>query len=142
MCEDFTKQYNRLRQQRDVLTNANAVAGPSRPSALTTKRPLQGRKPLPAQNPHRALAAASTSSNGNSRNRTIVNPALLKGGAVSNPKAENDRSTKDKSDRATHEQVLDGRTRLVLAGLLNRDIIGPLDRCISTGKEVCPPSPL
>lgn len=56
---------------------------------------------------------------------------------VTNPKAAQDKHDKDKSDRATQEQVLDGRTRLVLAGLVNRGIIGMIERCISTGKEVC-----
>lgn len=55
---------------------------------------------------------------------------------VTNPKAAQDKHDKDKSDRATQEQVLDGRTRLVLAGLVNRGVIGMIERCISTGKEV------
>jgi RIO kinase 1 len=55
---------------------------------------------------------------------------------AANPKSNNDRPSKDKSDRATTEQVLDARTRLVLAGLVNRGIIGKVERCVSTGKEV------
>ena len=42
---------------------------------------------------------------------------------------------KDKSDRATAEQVMDPRTRMILFKLLNRQIISSINGCISTGKE-------
>lgn len=42
---------------------------------------------------------------------------------------------KDRSERATNEQVLDPRTRLVLFKLLNSGKIGELHGCVSTGKE-------
>ncbi|KAF2634508.1 RIO1-domain-containing protein [Massarina eburnea CBS 473.64] len=42
---------------------------------------------------------------------------------------------RDKSDRATREQVLDPRTRMILYQLLNRDIISEINGVISTGKE-------
>ena len=42
---------------------------------------------------------------------------------------------RDKSDRATVEQVMDPRTRMILFKLLNRGIITEIDGCISTGKE-------
>ncbi|XP_068092957.1 serine/threonine-protein kinase RIO1 [Hyperolius riggenbachi] len=42
---------------------------------------------------------------------------------------------KDKSDRATVEQVLDPRTRMILFKLLTRGVISEIDGCISTGKE-------
>lgn len=41
----------------------------------------------------------------------------------------------DKSDRATSEQVLDPRTRMILFKLLNRGVISSVNGCISTGKE-------
>ncbi|XP_024222422.2 serine/threonine-protein kinase RIO1 [Bombus impatiens] len=51
-------------------------------------------------------------------------------------RAEKDRfRTKDKHDRATVEQVLDPRTRMILFKLLNRGIIAEINGCISTGKE-------
>lgn len=43
--------------------------------------------------------------------------------------------TKDKHDRATAEQVMDPRTRMILFKLLNRNIITEVNGCISTGKE-------
>lgn len=43
--------------------------------------------------------------------------------------------TKDKADRATVEQVLDPRTRMILFKLINRGTILQVNGCISTGKE-------
>lgn len=42
---------------------------------------------------------------------------------------------KDKHDRATAEQVMDPRTRMILFKLLNRGFINEINGCISTGKE-------
>ncbi|KAJ8383290.1 hypothetical protein AAFF_G00222260 [Aldrovandia affinis] len=42
---------------------------------------------------------------------------------------------KDKSDRATVEQVLDPKTRMILFKLLTRGVISHINGCISTGKE-------
>lgn len=42
---------------------------------------------------------------------------------------------KDKSDRATVEQVLDPRTRMILFKMIQRGVINELNGCISTGKE-------
>jgi RIO kinase 1 len=107
---DFTKQYNRLRQQHNAQT---PQAGPS--STRLDQRPAAPVKaPLPARN----LNVAKDS------------------GVALNPKSVSRATTKDKSDRATQEQVLDPRTRLVLSGLVNRGIVGEIERCISTGKEV------
>ena len=43
--------------------------------------------------------------------------------------------TKDKADRATVEQVLDPRTRMILFKLLSRSLITEINGCVSTGKE-------
>jgi RIO kinase 1 len=49
---------------------------------------------------------------------------------------ENNRMrVKDKSDRATAEQVMDPRTRIILFKMLNKGIINEINGCISTGKE-------
>jgi len=53
-----------------------------------------------------------------------------------NRKDEKDRyRVKDKADRATIEQVMDPRTRMILFKLLNRGFISEINGCISTGKE-------
>jgi len=41
-----------------------------------------------------------------------------------------------RDDRATSEQVLDPRTRMILFKLLNSDFISAIFGCVSTGKEV------
>jgi len=42
---------------------------------------------------------------------------------------------KDKSDRATTEQVMDPRTRMMLFKMINRQLFAEVNGCISTGKE-------
>ncbi|KAH3734195.1 serine/threonine-protein kinase RIO1-like [Dreissena polymorpha] len=42
---------------------------------------------------------------------------------------------KDKSDRATAEQVMDPRTRMILFKMISRGVITEVNGCISTGKE-------
>jgi serine/threonine-protein kinase RIO1 len=41
----------------------------------------------------------------------------------------------EKADRATVEQALDPRTRLVLFKMLNQGVFNAINGCISTGKE-------
>lgn len=51
-------------------------------------------------------------------------------------KSDSDRHrVRDKADRATMEQVLDPRTRMILFKMLSRHIISEINGCISTGKE-------
>lgn len=45
-------------------------------------------------------------------------------------------NVKDKADRATTEQVLDPRTRIILFKMIGRGIIDEVNGCVSTGKEV------
>ncbi|KAI0909641.1 RIO1 family-domain-containing protein [Ustulina deusta] len=42
---------------------------------------------------------------------------------------------KDKADRATSEQVLDQRTRMILYQMINRSVVSEVHGAISTGKE-------
>lgn len=43
---------------------------------------------------------------------------------------------KDKADRATTEQVLDPRTRIILFKMIGRGLLYEVNGCVSTGKEV------
>jgi RIO kinase 1 len=54
------------------------------------------------------------------------------GGIGGLSKTSND---KDKSDRATSEQVLDPRTRMILLQMINRSVVSEIHGCLSTGKE-------
>lgn len=65
-----------------------------------------------------------------------------RGGNVTNRMVESQRRTenertrvRDKSERATVEQVLDPRTRMILFKMLNKGVIKQINGCISTGKE-------
>ncbi|WWD18697.1 hypothetical protein CI109_103151 [Kwoniella shandongensis] len=77
-----------------------------------------GSAPLPARNVPRQPAKKASKPN-----------PLAGMGVTTNPKVAHERQEKDKSDRATQDQVLDARTRLVLAGLVNRNLIGKIERC-------------
>ena len=41
----------------------------------------------------------------------------------------------EKSDRATNEQVLDPRTRMIMLQMINRNVVSEVNGCLSTGKE-------
>lgn len=58
-----------------------------------------------------------------------VNLAMLEKAADRGPKHTG------RDDRATTEQVLDPRTRMILFKLLNQGVIATINGCISTGKE-------
>lgn len=42
----------------------------------------------------------------------------------------------EKADRATTEQVLDPKTRMVLYKMINKKVFTEINGCVSTGKEV------
>lgn len=44
---------------------------------------------------------------------------------------------KDRADRATVDQVLDPKTRLILFKFMSSGLAQEINGCISTGKEVC-----
>ncbi|OCF40175.1 Atypical/RIO/RIO1 protein kinase [Kwoniella heveanensis CBS 569] len=119
---DFTKQYNRVRQQH---------------AATSGTAPLPARNaPGVQQNASATAQKGSTSASGSgSGPKPKINNILASVGVATNPKLSAVKQEKDKSDRATQDQVLDARTRLVLAGLVNRNVIGKIERCVSTGKE-------
>ena len=57
-------------------------------------------------------------------------------GSHGNRKMDGGRArNKDNSDRATVEQVLDPRTRMIIFKLLSQGVIAEVNGCISTGKE-------
>ncbi|KAI7750984.1 hypothetical protein M8C21_007820 [Ambrosia artemisiifolia] len=67
--------------------------------------------------------------NGMSNSVTTAFCASMRGMAIGKTKAT------EKSDRATVEQAINPRTRMVLFKMLNRDIFHDINGCISTGKE-------
>ncbi|XP_044149412.1 serine/threonine-protein kinase RIO1 [Bufo gargarizans] len=66
---------------------------------------------------------------------TLSDSVMNKVTEKSRQKESDQYRVKDKSDRATVEQVLDPRTRMILFKMLTRGVISEINGCISTGKE-------
>ncbi|KAH8825356.1 RIO1-domain-containing protein [Flagelloscypha sp. PMI_526] len=143
---DFTKHFNRLKQHVAVrtgtasgltlLTNKNAtvaslpaVNSPALHSSSASKQTVRHAKDKASDQ----LAALSKFS---SRISQIDAPYALVGGVGVNRKGPSAHANqKDKSDRATNEQVLDPRTRLILFKAIGRGMLEEINGCVSTGKE-------
>ncbi|GLB38338.1 putative protein kinase superfamily, RIO-type Ser Thr kinase family protein [Lyophyllum shimeji] len=139
---DFTKQYNRLRQH--VAVRAGTAQGTS--SSVNQSTSVAA---LPAVN-HPRSATVTTIHNGRSKDKTSDQLAALAkytsriakidapyviGVGVNRKGPSAHANVKDKADRATTEQVLDPRTRVILFKMIGRGLIHEINGCISTGKE-------
>ncbi|KAK2465319.1 hypothetical protein APHAL10511_002673 [Amanita phalloides] len=141
---DFTKQYNRLRQHVAVRTgNAQGTSSAINSSMSVASLPavnipksstLNGAKPgiHPKNGTTDQLVALSKTYS--SRLAKIDVPYVM-GVGVNRKGPSSVANMKDKSDRATNEQVLDPRTRLVLFKMIGRGLIHEVNGCVSTGKE-------
>ncbi|TPX56792.1 hypothetical protein PhCBS80983_g04275 [Powellomyces hirtus] len=146
---DFTKQYNRLKTQLGVSSTSLGETGKGAGTS-SAKSPLQATG-MKGQVVAAARSAAKAAKQ--KKEATMVTTAeaalsekLIGRIRLDNPstdsslnmsrKGAGDRTRdKDKSDRATVEQVLDPRTRIILFKLLNSNIIYEINGCVSTGKE-------
>ncbi|KAG1833987.1 RIO1-domain-containing protein [Suillus subalutaceus] len=136
---DFTKQYNRLRQHVAVRTgNAQGVASSINRAAVVA--------PLPAVNKPRSLSAVPAHAKDKTTNQLAVlskyssriakiDQPYVMGASVNRKGPSSYANAKDKSDRATSEQVLDPRTRIILFKMIGRELIQEVNGCVSTGKE-------
>ncbi|CUA68752.1 RIO kinase 1 [Rhizoctonia solani] len=141
---DFTKQYNRLRQHVQV-RSGTALGTRSALGQNTSVAPLPAvnrstpKKTTPSipTNDKRLADQAVLFAKFNSRIANISQPYEdMKPGISINRKAASERANvKDKSDRATNEQVLDPRTRIILFKMIGRGLIWEVNGCVSTGKE-------
>ncbi|KAI0259799.1 RIO1 family-domain-containing protein [Gloeopeniophorella convolvens] len=132
---DFTKQYNRLRQHLAVNAgNAQGVASSIKQSASVASLPAVNRPKLPSTPktpaPDQLLALAKYSSR-----LAKVDVPYMMGVGVNRKGPSSYANMKDKSDRATNEQVLDPRTRIILFKMIGRGLIHEVNGCVSTGKE-------
>ncbi|KAG0291910.1 Serine/threonine-protein kinase RIO1 [Linnemannia gamsii] len=155
---DFTKHYNRLRQQLQPNKSTNPGAVVSAPAANQPRKTLSKAAKKAAAAQAAAQASASDVIQEKSEDSTMlgdqidalsskfegrlhlgetsVAAPMLERGNVGSKKGSGDRTKNtDKSDRATSDQVLDPRTRIILFKMLNRNIIYEVNGCISTGKE-------
>jgi RIO kinase 1 len=134
--KDFTKQYNRLRQHLAVNSgNAQGVTSAIQQTTSVVPLPAVNRpkaaapSKLPASDQLLVLAKYS------SRLAKIDVPYVM-GVGVNRKGPSSYANMKDKSDRATNEQVLDPRTRIILFKMIGRGLIHEVNGCVSTGKEV------
>ncbi|KAL9009041.1 MAG: hypothetical protein Q9173_005893 [Seirophora scorigena] len=114
---DFTKTYNRQRRIQEVSADPNAPK-----SSLHKTNPQK-----PTAN---TLASVDDQINSLTRHAGKLKLDERQAGLG----GKHDRVA-DKSDRATSEQVLDPRTRMILLQMINRDVVSEVHGCISTGKE-------
>ncbi|EDR13789.1 uncharacterized protein LACBIDRAFT_322966, partial [Laccaria bicolor S238N-H82] len=141
---DFTKQYNRLKQHVAVRTgNAQGTS-----SALNQFSTVAA---LPAVNhPRTTIPLSAPSNRSNGKDKTIdqlaslakyssriakIDVPYVMGVGVNRKGPSAHANIKDKSDRATNEQVLDPRTRLILFKMIGRGLLHEVNGCVSTGKE-------
>ncbi|KAL8645672.1 MAG: hypothetical protein Q9210_006577 [Variospora velana] len=114
---DFTKTYNRQRRIQEVSANPNAP-----------------KSSLPKTNPQKPTANTLASVDDQITSLTRHTGKLKLDERQAGLGGKHDRVA-DKSDRATSEQVLDPRTRMILLQMINRDVVSEVHGCISTGKE-------
>ncbi|OAP54735.1 hypothetical protein AYL99_11183 [Fonsecaea erecta] len=107
---DLTKSYNR-RRRLDEATSDPSVPSWQYPKANPQHKSSQESA---AANLHREMGELKFSGWG---------------------EGEDGRRTKDKSERATAEQVLDPKTRLILFSMIQKGIVSEIHGTISTGKE-------
>ena len=149
---DFTKQYNRVRQHVAVRTGAaQGVASAVNRGAAVASLPVVNRPKQTAVKTNGSASAIHAKdktadqlqalSKYSSRIRNIDMPYDL-GVGVNRKGPSATANMKDKSDRATSEQVLDPRTRIILFKMIGRGLLYEVNGCVSTGKEVCRPLPL
>ena len=114
---DFTKTYNRQRRLQEASSDPNA------PKSTLPKTNTQ----KPTANTQAAVDDQITSLSRHAAKLKLDNRQSGLGGKLGR--------AGDKSDRATSEQVLDPRTRMILLQMINRNIVSEVNGCLSTGKE-------
>ncbi|KAF4577215.1 protein kinase rio1 [Pleurotus pulmonarius] len=144
---DFTKQYNRLRQHVAVRagvaqSSQSSIDHSSKVAVLPAVNHPQSRK-LAVSNttalphaPDKTADQLEALSKYASRISKIDTPYSQHMGVGVNRKGPSSYANmKDKADRATTEQVLDPRTRIILFKMIGRGVLQEINGCISTGKE-------
>ncbi|MCJ1405641.1 protein kinase rio1 [Xylographa trunciseda] len=116
-ASDYTKSYNRQRRMQEVAGDPNA------PNSAA-----------PKTNPQKPTANTAASVDDQVTSLARHAGKLKLDDRQSGLGGKHERGG-DKSDRATSEQVLDPRTRMILLQMINRNVISEVNGCLSTGKE-------
>ena len=116
-ASDYTKSYNRQRRLHEVAGDSNAP-----------------KSAAPKTNPQKPSANTSASVDDQVTSLARHAGKLKLDDQQSGLGGKHERGG-DKSDRATSEQVLDPRTRMILLQMINRNVVSEVNGCLSTGKE-------
>lgn len=114
---DYTKTYNRQRRLQEASSDPNA-----------------SKSDFPKANPQKPTANTFASVDDQVSSLSRHAGKLKLDERQSGMDYKHDRVA-DKSDRATSEQVLDPRTRMILLQMINRNVVSEVHGCLSTGKE-------
>ena len=114
---DYTKTYNRQRRLQEISADPNVP-----------------RSNFPKANPQKPTANTLASIDDQVSSLSRHAGKLRLDDRQSGLEGKHDRVA-DKSDRATSEQVMDPRTRMILLQMINRNIVSEVNGCLSTGKE-------
>lgn len=114
---DYTKTYNRQRRLQEVSSDPNAT-----------------KTNFPKANPQKPTANTLASIDDQVISLSRHAGKLKLDDRQSGLGGKHDKVA-DKSDRATSEQVLDPRTRMILLQMINRNVVSEINGCLSTGKE-------
>ena len=114
---DFTKTYNRQRRMNELSSDPNTP-----------------QSSFPKTNPQKPTANTLASVDDQVTSLSRHAGKLRLDDRQSGLGGKHDRAA-EKSDRATSEQVLDPRTRMILLQMINRNIVSEVNGCLSTGKE-------
>jgi RIO kinase 1 len=122
---DYTKAYNRQRKLND----------PSIPEKRKPKTNL-------AHGPNAAKPKANTSMQVDDQIASLSRHAgkmrldeMNIGAGGGGGGGNKSRGGRDRADRATVEQAIDPKTRMLLLQMINRNIVSEINGCVSTGKE-------
>lgn len=121
---DLTKSYNRQRRLNDAATDSNMPS-----SQYPKSNPQRGGdgKHRPSANTFAYVDDQVTS--------LAKHASKLKLDTKQSGLGSTHSRGADKSERATSEQVLDPRTRMILLQMINRGVVSEVNGVISTGKE-------
>ncbi|KGO39225.1 RIO-like kinase [Penicillium expansum] len=114
---DLTKAYNRQRRINDLAGDSNVP-----------------RWTYPKTNTQKPTVNTSASVDDQVKSLTRHAAKIKLDDQQAGISGRNDKGG-DKADRATSEQVLDPRTRMLLLQMINRGLVSEIHGCLSTGKE-------
>jgi len=120
---DYTKAYNRARKLND--SNVPAKEKPKTNPAHGTMGPASKSK----LNTQARVDDQITSLSRHAGKMQLEDLDFSGGGGGGHRKG------RDRSERATVEQALDPKTRMLLLQMINRNVVSEINGCISTGKE-------